>query len=104
MCSSDLSSIREGLPNVVLEAMALSVPVLCTTVAGVPDLVTDGENGMLVMPGEDSAFDGPLTRLLKDSELRRRLGDAGRQTVVEEYSFARRMERVKEIYDRVLER
>jgi glycosyltransferase involved in cell wall biosynthesis len=97
-----LSSIREGLPNVVLEAMALSVPVLCTRIAGVPGLIEDECNGLLTEPGSADALQPGLERFLRDSDLRKRLGARGRETVETSNSFALRMQRIKEIYERVL--
>ena len=65
-----LSSIREGLPNVVLEAMALSVPVLCTRIAGVRHLIEDGCNGLLTDSGSAEALEPGLEALLTDADLR----------------------------------
>jgi glycosyltransferase involved in cell wall biosynthesis len=97
-----LSSHREGLPNVVLEAMAMQVPVLATKVAGMPDLVTDEENGLLVPIGDSNAIRASLARLIVDEPLRKRLGNAGRQTVESRFSFERRMEKIAVIYRRLL--
>jgi len=97
-----LSSLREGLPNVVLEAMAMQVPVLATRVAGVPRLVQDGANGILVEPGSVESLAGGMARLLGDADARARLAAAGRRTVVERYSFAARMRKVRAVYDRLL--
>lgn len=94
-----LSSIREGLPNVLLEAMALEVPVLSTAVAGVPTLVRDGFNGLLAEPGSIAALASGLERLAEDPTLRRNLGDAGRKTVEESCSFAARMASMRRIYE-----
>lgn len=99
-----LSSLREGLPNVLLEAMALSVPVLCTNVAGIPKLITDGDNGLLVEPGSIDALENGLKRLQADSGLRSRLGGAARATIEAKYSFRRRMDKIKAIYDQSLAR
>ena len=99
-----LSSIREGLPNVVLEAMALGVPVFSTTVAGVPNVIRDGENGLLTECGSADALDGGLEMLMTDKALRDRIGSAGRESVVESHSFALRMRRVRNVYDALLER
>jgi glycosyltransferase involved in cell wall biosynthesis len=99
-----LSSLREGLPNVLLEALALEVAVVATTVAGVPRLIQDGHNGVLVPPAAlDPLIDG-LDRLLGDAGLRERLGREGRHTVEQRYSFARRMERLQGLYDDMLQR
>jgi glycosyltransferase involved in cell wall biosynthesis len=97
-----LSSLREGLPNVLLEAMALGVPCAATRVAGVPRLIQDGENGRLVESGDQSALAGAIRDLLGDAAERRRLGQAGQATVAERYSFARRMEKLAGIYDQLL--
>jgi glycosyltransferase involved in cell wall biosynthesis len=99
-----LSSIREGLPNVVLEAMALNVPVLSTRAAGVPNVITDGHNGLLTQCGSSAALDDGLEQLMTDEGLRKRLGDAARQSVVSSHSFALRMSRVRNIYDELLDR
>lgn len=97
-----LSSLREGLPNVLLEAMALEVAVLSTKVAGIPRLIQDGANGLLIEPGSVDALASYLDRLLTDEPLRWRLVQAGRQTVEKSYSFSRRMERIKTVYEGVL--
>jgi glycosyltransferase involved in cell wall biosynthesis len=97
-----LSSLREGLPNVVLEAMALGVPVVATRVAGVPRLIEHAENGLLVDLGDGEQLVSAFTRLLADAGLRSHLGEAGRETVVERFSFERRMGRIREIYDELL--
>lgn len=99
-----LSSLREGLPNVVLEAMALEVPVAATRVAGMPGLIQDDQNGLLANPACETSLSSALQRLVKDSDLRRRLGAAGRVTVTERYSFARRMDSMREIYSDVMQR
>jgi glycosyltransferase involved in cell wall biosynthesis len=99
-----LSSHREGLPNVLLEAMAMGVPVAATRINGVPRLVADGDNGLLVPPGDAAALAEVLGRLLRDIGLRRVLAAAGRQTVEGRYSFARRMGRLSASYDEMLRR
>jgi glycosyltransferase involved in cell wall biosynthesis len=99
-----LSSIREGLPNVVLEAMALEVPVVATRVAGVPRLIRDGENGLLVEPGSAEQLYGALERLRGDELLRRELAQAGRRTIEEKHSFTARMAKIAALYDQVLKR
>ena len=76
-----LPSRAEGLPMVVLESMALGVPTVATSVAGTPELVLDGESGLLVPPGDAPALAAALARLLGDGELRHRLGVAGARRV-----------------------
>lgn len=97
-----LSSLREGLPNVLLEAMALEVPVAATRVAGIPRLIQDGENGLLVEPGSVDDLTRTLGLLVTNAGLRDRLGQAGRRTIEERYSFAKRMEKVRALYDEML--
>jgi len=99
-----LSSVREGLPNVLLEAMALHVPVVATRIAGIPRLIQDGDNGLLVAADSDRERTTALARLLGDAELRSRFSATGRRTVEERYSFAVRMQRIAALYDNLLGR
>jgi glycosyltransferase involved in cell wall biosynthesis len=99
-----LSSIREGLPNVVLEAMAMETPVVATRTAGVPRLVEDGQSGLLVEPGSIEPLVGGVARLVESPDLCRRLASAARRRVEEQFSFSRRMEKIVRIYDEVLGR
>ena len=83
-----LPSFAEGVPVVLMEAMASQVPVLTTRIAGVPELVEDGVNGRLVPPGDVDAFTEALSKLLSDSDLRQTYGAAGRAKVVADYDAA----------------
>lgn len=82
-----LPSHYEGLPTTMLEAMAAGAPVVATDVSGVPDVIDDGENGLLVPPREPARLAAGVTRLLDDSNLRERLSTAGRRTIVEGYTW-----------------
>lgn len=99
-----LSSLREGLPNVLLEAMALDVPVVSTRVNGVPRLVQNGCNGLLVNAGDIAELATALAGLLTSAELRAGFRAAGRRTVETRYNFATRMQRLKRLYDELLGR
>ncbi len=99
-----LSSIREGLPNVLLEAMAFEVPVVATRIAGIPRLIRDGENGLLVEPGDGTGLSRAVFGMHNDADLRSRLARAGRRTIEAGYSFQARMEKIRDIYDRLLGR
>ena len=90
--------------RIVLEAMALEVPVLSTKVAGVPTLIKDRENGLLVDTGSMEALLNGLREVLKDEVVRSRYAAAGRRTIEDSFSFALRMQRVKQVYDKVLAR
>ncbi|MEM6934579.1 MAG: glycosyltransferase [Pseudomonadota bacterium] len=82
-----LPSFAEGVPVVLMEAMASRVPVVATRVAGVPELVTDGESGFVVPPGDTESLVARLDLLLSDSDLRLRMGDAGRAHVVDQFNI-----------------
>jgi glycosyltransferase involved in cell wall biosynthesis len=97
-----LSSLREGLPNVLLEAMALEVPIVSTRVNGVPRLVQDGRNGFLVNAGDLDGLTTALAGMLKNACLRELFRNAGRRTVETRYNFAMRMQRLKRLYDELL--
>jgi glycosyltransferase involved in cell wall biosynthesis len=99
-----LSSLREGLPNVLLEAMALEVPIVATRVNGVPRLVQDGANGLLVEAGDAVPLAAALDRLLTDPAMPSAFRAAGRETVEGRFSFAVRMRKVAAVYDELLGR
>ena len=80
-----LPSYAEGLPMALLEAMAAGLPVVTTPVGGIPSLIRDGDNGLLVPAGSPDALAQALRRLASDPGLRRRLGDAGRRLVESGY-------------------
>ena len=79
---------RDGVPNVLLEAMAAGVPVVATTVSGIPEVVTDGQTGRLVPQKRPDLLADALAQLLTDPTLRTRLGQAGRRHVREHASWA----------------
>jgi glycosyltransferase involved in cell wall biosynthesis len=97
-----LSSLREGLPNVLLEAMALGVPVVATRTAGVPSVITEGETGLLVDPGDENTLYEKLQSLQTDQSLQAKIGSAGQTLIARDFSFQRRMERIAEVYNNVL--
>jgi glycosyltransferase involved in cell wall biosynthesis len=97
-----LSSLREGLPNVLLESMALEVPSVATRIAGIPRLIQDGRNGFLVEPGDVDGLTRSLAALLTDPGLRDRFRRAGRETIETRYNFPVRMQKLKKIYDELL--
>lgn len=80
-----LPSFAEGVPTVLMEAMAMEVPVVATAIMGVPELVEDGRSGLLVPPARADRLAEALIRILDDPELARRLGRAGREKVLADY-------------------
>ena len=97
-----LSSLREGLPNVILEAMALGTPIVATKVAGVPRIIDQGHNGLVVPIGDENRLTDALRILLDDAELRNQLATAGRQVIETRYSFVARMKKITQVYDDLL--
>jgi glycosyltransferase involved in cell wall biosynthesis len=94
-----LPSRIEGLPVVVLEAMAHAKPVIATPVGGTAEAVSDGETGLLVPPRDVGALAGAIRELTGDAERARRLGAAGRDRVEREFSETAMTRRVLEVYD-----
>ncbi len=82
-----LSSFAEGVPVVLMEAMALEIPCVATRITGVPELIRDEEEGLLVPPADTQELKTAIARLLQDPELRRRLGRAAREKVARDYNI-----------------
>lgn len=83
-----LPSFTEGLPNVALEASAAGLPVVATAVGGTPEVIADGETGYLVPAGDHRALAKRINELLRDVSLAREFGRAGRQRMLDHFSFA----------------
>lgn len=96
-----LPSYHEGMPLVVLEALASGLAVVTTPVGGIPDLLTDGQSAVLVPPGDVLALAGALTHLARDREQLEVLASAG-QELARGYSFEDTMARIWQVYDSVL--
>lgn len=84
-----LASFAEGLPVALMEAMAMEVPCVSTFVAGIPELIRDGLDGLLVPPSSHHALAAALERLIDDANLRRSLAASGRLRVLEFYNLER---------------
>jgi L-malate glycosyltransferase len=95
---SVLTSLNEGFPNTVVEAMAAAKPVVATAVGGTPDAVRDGETGFLVPPGSAAALAASLARLLEDPELCKTLGQAGRAVALDRFTAGAVMPGVEALY------
>lgn len=93
-------SLKEATPNTVLEALYLNVPVLATAVGGVPDLIQNSVNGLLVPAAEPSAMARAMARLASDTALCRQLTEGGSE-LTREYSPQRQRERLLALYDEV---
>ncbi len=94
-----LPSLYEGLPNVILEAMATGLPVVATAVDGTVELVDDGVTGFLVRPKEPAPLAHRISELLGNDELRHAYGAAGRKKVEEEYSLSQQVVNFQNLYE-----
>jgi glycosyltransferase involved in cell wall biosynthesis len=86
---------RDGIPNVLVEAMRLGLPVVSTAVSGIPELVVDEESGLLVPPRDVQALASALARLLDDPDLRARLAAAAAHRVTRQFDLAANAARLK---------
>jgi glycosyltransferase involved in cell wall biosynthesis len=98
-----MPSLSEGMPNVALEAMLFGRALVATSVGGIPEVVADGVTGRLVDPRDPGGMAGAVCALLEDRELLRRMGQAGRQRVLEEFSPARRTRLITDLYNEVVQ-
>lgn len=92
---------RDGVPNVLVEAMSCALPVVSTGVGGIPELVTHEVNGLLAAPHDVTAIAAHLATLLTDATRRQRLGQAARQTVTEHFDLAKAARRLAMLFDDV---
>jgi colanic acid/amylovoran biosynthesis glycosyltransferase len=97
-----LPSFAEGIPVVLMEAMAMELPVVTTPVMGIPELVTDGVEGLLVAPGRAGPLRDALERLVAAPELRARMGAAGRRKVLEAFDVRTSARELAAIFAREL--
>jgi L-malate glycosyltransferase len=96
-----MSSVTEGLGTSLLDAMAAGKPIVATRAGGIPEVVADGETGLLVEPRDHKGMAEALVRLLRDEELRRRLGDAGLRRARARFSADRMVRETLKLYRRV---
>jgi glycosyltransferase involved in cell wall biosynthesis len=99
-----LPSLREAQGISILEAMARRRPVVASAVGGIPEVITDGIDGLLVPPGDPAALSAAIGALLADPALRERIGDAGYRTVAERFSIDAQVRRIEVVYDEELVR
>ncbi len=98
-----LPSYREGLPRVLLEAMAAGRPIVTTDVPGCREVVANEDNGLLVAPRDPAALAGAIARLADDAELRRRMGQSGRKRAEAEFSSALIVQQTLAVYDGIMQ-
>lgn len=92
-------SLRDGMPNAALEAMACGLPVIATPVGGILDALEDGENGVLVNVNDAAALAGKIVELLDDPQKRAGLGQRARETVVEKFGLEAELRANLRVYE-----
>jgi glycosyltransferase involved in cell wall biosynthesis len=97
-----MPSLWEGLPLSLVLAMGASLPVVATAVAGIPEVVDDGNTGLLVPAGNTAALGAALARVAADAGLRERLGRTGQASVLPRFGVDRYVSSVTDLYDRLL--
>jgi glycosyltransferase involved in cell wall biosynthesis len=97
-----LPSLSEGFPNVVLEAMAMAVPVAAANVGGVSELLKQGRRGVILDANDVESWAGHIAPLIVSKERRHELARLGRARVEKYYSFDQRMAKVFKVYDRAM--
>lgn len=97
-----LASFAEGIPVALMEAMAMEIACCSTFVAGIPELIRSGTDGLLVPPADTTALVSALQTLIEDPSLRRRLGTSARQRVIKHYNLDTNVERLAELFRKKL--
>jgi glycosyltransferase involved in cell wall biosynthesis len=98
-----LPSLWEGMPNVVLEAMAARLPVIATRVEGVSELVAEGQTGLLVAPRSAAELEAAVLTVLEDPQQARELGAAGQERAKSEFSWEKMALRYEQLYASLLQ-
>jgi glycosyltransferase involved in cell wall biosynthesis len=96
------SKNNEGLPNAVLESMALGLPVVSTAIGGVTEVIDDGVSGFLVPPEDPSAVAERVLTLLEHPSLARAIGERGQRRVEEDFGMRRMIAEFRSLYDELI--
>jgi glycosyltransferase involved in cell wall biosynthesis len=97
-CEVASNGDRDGIPNVLLESMAMGVPVVATDISAIPELVVNGVSGLLVPPRQPDRMAQAILRMLTDAEMRKRVIPAARQTVAEGFDNRRLIQDLARVY------
>lgn len=98
-----LASFAEGVPVVLMEAMAMEIPCVATSINGIPELIRDGVDGLLVAPSDVQGLSAALARLMDEATLRESLGKAGRLRVQQRYELSKSADRLADLFRHRLE-
>jgi colanic acid/amylovoran biosynthesis glycosyltransferase len=99
-----LASFSEGIPVVLMEAMAMEVPCIATHINGIPELIGNNLEGILVIPSDDKSLSNSISQLMDDPTLRKQLGISGRRRVAEKYNLHLNILRLATIFQKYLVR
>ena len=94
----------DTIPQLLMQALAIGLPVVSTTTGSIPDVVTDGESGFIVPPRDVDALADRIWRLLAEPDLRAAMGRQGRRRVERSYSIDRMVDELEKVYRRVAAR
>ena len=97
-----LPSYHEGLPMGILETMAYGVPNISTTIAAIPEAITDGENGLLVKPGDVQSLAKSLLNLATDENLRKKYSEASYETICKKFAIEKHLNQIVSLYETIL--
>jgi glycosyltransferase involved in cell wall biosynthesis len=97
-----LPSFAEGIPVVLMEAMACELPCISTWIGGIPELIQNGVDGLLVSPGDEVELAGTIAKLMDSPLLLRQIGPAGRQRIMKDYNLEMNVSRLAEVFHRRL--
>jgi colanic acid/amylovoran biosynthesis glycosyltransferase len=97
-----LASFAEGLPIVLMEAMCMEIPCITTHITGIPELITNGKEGILIPASDMDALIEAITLLMDDPNLRHQIGQAGRQRILEYYDLQKNVNKLADIFQRRL--
>jgi glycosyltransferase involved in cell wall biosynthesis len=92
-----LPSLSEGLSSAILEAMAASLPVVASRTGGIPEIVKDGKNGLLVAPGNPAELARAIERLINDPEEAGRMGSCGREIIEQQFTMERKIQETERL-------
>lgn len=101
-CVRDKSGELDGIPVALMETMAMQIPTVSTTVSGIPELIAHERNGLLTPPSDAVSLADALQRLKNDPELCRQLGQAGRETVIDEFNIYKSAEQMSMLFEQVV--
>lgn len=93
-----LPSVKEGFPFAILEAMQAGLPIIATSVGGIPEMIINGTNGLLVPPADPQALAEAIIKLLENKELAKKFGDQAKIDVAQNFSLEKMIAKTSEIY------